>query len=95
MCQRCRQAQVSLFEIGINLKSELEIVLCVLKFSSPSMNLADLVSCAGIQRINFEFLLKFLNGRASVFIGATANAVTNQRAGSYTATIILNVTVLP
>ena len=35
------------------------------------------------------------NGRASVFLGATANAATNQRAGSYTATIILNVTVLP
>lgn len=35
------------------------------------------------------------NGRASVFVGATANAATNQRAGAYTATIILNVTVLP
>jgi len=35
------------------------------------------------------------NGRASVFVGATANPVTNQRAGAYTATIILNVTVLP
>jgi len=35
------------------------------------------------------------NGRASVFVGATANATTNQRAGAYTATIILNVTVLP
>jgi hypothetical protein len=35
------------------------------------------------------------NGRGSVFVGATANPVTNQRAGPYTATIILNVTVLP
>jgi hypothetical protein len=35
------------------------------------------------------------NGRASVFVGATANPATNQRAGGYTATIILNVTVLP
>jgi hypothetical protein len=35
------------------------------------------------------------NGRASVFVGATANAATNQRAGAYTATIVLNVTVLP
>jgi len=35
------------------------------------------------------------NGRASVFLGATANAAANQRAGAYTATIILNVTVLP
>jgi len=35
------------------------------------------------------------NGRGSVFVGATANAATNQRAGAYTATIILNVTVLP
>lgn len=35
------------------------------------------------------------NGRASVFLGATANAATNQRAGAYTATIILTVTVLP
>jgi len=34
-------------------------------------------------------------GRASVFVGATASAATNQRAGAYTATIILNVTVLP
>ena len=34
------------------------------------------------------------NGRASVFIGATANPATNQRAGAYTATIILTVTVL-
>jgi hypothetical protein len=35
------------------------------------------------------------NGRGSVFVGATANAATNQRAGAYTATLILNVTVLP
>ena len=35
------------------------------------------------------------SGRASVFLGATANPTTNQRAGAYTATITLNVTVLP
>jgi len=35
------------------------------------------------------------NGRASVFLGATANPSMNQRAGAYTATVILNVTVLP
>ncbi|MGH7522301.1 MAG: hypothetical protein ACREMI_13585 [Gemmatimonadales bacterium] len=35
------------------------------------------------------------NGRASVFVGATANPTTNQRAGAYTATLTLNVTVLP
>jgi hypothetical protein len=35
------------------------------------------------------------NGRGSVFLGSTANPATNQRAGAYTATIILNVTVLP
>jgi hypothetical protein len=35
------------------------------------------------------------NGSASVFVGATANPAANQRAGSYTATIILTVTVLP
>jgi len=35
------------------------------------------------------------NGRGSVFLGATANPATNQRAGGYTATIILTVTVLP
>ena len=35
------------------------------------------------------------NGRASVFVGATANPATNQRAGAYTATIVLDVTVLP
>ena len=35
------------------------------------------------------------NGRASVFVGATANPGTNQRAGAYTATLTLNVTVLP
>lgn len=35
------------------------------------------------------------NGRASVFIGGRANPATNQRAGAYTATLILNVTVLP
>lgn len=35
------------------------------------------------------------NGRGSVFVGATANPATNQRAGSYTATLTLNVTVLP
>ena len=34
------------------------------------------------------------NGRASVFVGATANPTTNQRAGAYTATLILTVTVL-
>lgn len=36
-----------------------------------------------------------ISGRASVFVGATANPVTNQRAGPYTATLTLNVTVLP
>ncbi len=35
------------------------------------------------------------NGRGSVFVGATANPSTNQRAGAYTATLTLNVTVLP
>jgi hypothetical protein len=35
------------------------------------------------------------NGRGSVFMGATANPPTNQRAGAYTATIVLTVTVLP
>ena len=35
------------------------------------------------------------NGRGSVFVGSTANPATNQRAGAYTATITLNVTVLP
>ena len=35
------------------------------------------------------------NGRAAVFVGATANPAVNQRAGAYTATIVLNVTVLP
>ena len=34
------------------------------------------------------------NGRASVFVGGTANPTTNQRAGAYTATLILTVTVL-
>jgi hypothetical protein len=35
------------------------------------------------------------NGRGSVFIGAIANPTTSQRAGPYTATITLTVTVLP
>ena len=35
------------------------------------------------------------NGRGSVFVGASAHPATNQSAGAYTATIILNVTVLP
>jgi hypothetical protein len=35
------------------------------------------------------------NGRGSVFIGGTANPTTGQRAGVYTATITLTVTVLP
>jgi hypothetical protein len=35
------------------------------------------------------------NGRGLVFVGATANPATNQRAGAYTATITLTVTVLP
>jgi hypothetical protein len=35
------------------------------------------------------------NGRGSVFVGGTANPAANQRAGSYTATITLTVTVLP
>lgn len=35
------------------------------------------------------------NGRASVFLGGTANPAANQRAGAYTATITLTVTVLP
>lgn len=35
------------------------------------------------------------NGRGSVFIGGTANALPSQRAGAYTATLTLTVTVLP
>jgi len=35
------------------------------------------------------------NGAASVFVGATANPAANQRAGAYTGTITLTVTVLP
>ena len=35
------------------------------------------------------------NGRGTVFIGATANPAANQRAGAYTATLTLTVTVLP
>lgn len=35
------------------------------------------------------------HGRGSVFIGATATAATNQRAGAYTATLTLTVTLLP
>jgi len=35
------------------------------------------------------------NGRGSVFVGGRANPATNQRAGAYTATITLTVTVLP
>ncbi|MGH7673577.1 MAG: hypothetical protein ACREMC_11825 [Gemmatimonadales bacterium] len=35
------------------------------------------------------------NGRGSVFIGATALPIASQRAGPYTATITLTVTVLP
>lgn len=34
------------------------------------------------------------NGTASVFVGATANPVANQRAGAYTATIIFTMTYL-
>ena len=34
------------------------------------------------------------NGNVSVFVGATANPGTNQRAGAYTGTIILTVTYL-
>lgn len=34
-------------------------------------------------------------GRASVFIGGTVHPAMNQAAGEYTATLILNVTVLP
>jgi hypothetical protein len=35
------------------------------------------------------------NGRGSVFVGGTANPTANQRAGPYTATLTLTVTVLP
>lgn len=35
------------------------------------------------------------NGRGSVFVGGTANPAANQRAGAYTATLTLTVTVLP
>jgi hypothetical protein len=35
------------------------------------------------------------SGRGSVYLGATANPASNQRAGSYTASIVLTVTVLP
>lgn len=35
------------------------------------------------------------NGRASVFVGATVTPATGQRAGTYTGTITLNVTMLP
>lgn len=36
-----------------------------------------------------------ISGRGSVFVGATANPATNQRAGAYTATLTLTVTLLP
>jgi hypothetical protein len=35
------------------------------------------------------------NGRGSVFVGGSANPAANQRAGAYTATLTLTVTVLP
>lgn len=35
------------------------------------------------------------NGRASVFMGGTANPTANQRAGGYAGTLTLTVTVLP
>jgi hypothetical protein len=35
------------------------------------------------------------NGRAAVFIGGTAQPLTSQRAGNYTATITMTITVLP
>ena len=35
------------------------------------------------------------NGRGSVFVGGTANPTANQRAGAYTATLTLTVTLLP
>jgi hypothetical protein len=35
------------------------------------------------------------NGRGSIFVGGTVAPATNQRAGAYTATLILNVTALP
>jgi hypothetical protein len=35
------------------------------------------------------------NGRAAVFLGATAQPVPSQRAGNYTATITMTITVLP
>lgn len=36
-----------------------------------------------------------INGRGFVFVGATASPAANQRAGGYTATLTLTVTVLP
>jgi hypothetical protein len=36
-----------------------------------------------------------ISGRGSVFVGSTANPVASQRAGTYTATLTLTVTVLP
>lgn len=36
-----------------------------------------------------------VSGRGSVFVGATANPAANQRAGTYTATLTLTVTILP
>ena len=44
-----------------------------------------------------SFIASTLNqqGRGSVFLGGTANPTTNQRAGSYTATITLTVAYYP
>jgi hypothetical protein len=45
-------------------------------------------------RVSFTTALD-KNGRAEVFIGGTALPAPSQRAGAYTATITLTVTVLP
>ncbi len=45
-------------------------------------------------RVSFTTALD-KNGRAAVFIGGTAQPLASQRAGAYTATITLTVTVLP
>jgi len=58
---------VGLLKIGIILERQLKEFLCISEFSCVAVNFADFIGSTRIQRVDFEFLFKFLNGRTSVF----------------------------
>ena len=67
--ENCGQPQLSFFKIGMVLHSQLKEFLCFVELARIAMNLTQLVSGVGIARIDFQFLVEFLDWRQPVSSG--------------------------